>query len=80
MKQVAQKENIFFFLAIFAVLVAGDLIWWDIRQMGDEFENSASLMQYAPRRDVEGIDTLSQDIDTVETDLELELKALEQIE
>ncbi len=40
-----KKDNTFLFIALFAVLLAGDVVWWEMRQLGDDFENSAALMQ-----------------------------------
>jgi hypothetical protein len=35
-----RKESIYFFIAIFAVLLAGDLMWWEGMQLGMDYENA----------------------------------------
>lgn len=78
-----RKENLFFFIAVIAVLAAGDLIWWQAKQMNDELAGQTAIIaQPAARRDhseqdalrmereLQGIDQqLDQDYEALQSDL-----------
>ena len=74
---IAKQENVFFFAAIFAILVAGDIIWWQSKQMSDDFEYSNAAIYSVGRSDVQVVESMGQSIDKVEADIEQELLELE---
>lgn len=80
MKPIAKKENLFFLGALFALALAGDLIWWESKKMTDEIENGAVLFSATIRSEYHDIDQLSQDIEAANADATRELNTLEATE
>jgi len=76
-KRMAKQENIFFLIAIFALLLAGDMLWWESRQIGDDIENSAALVKSMTVRGFQDVDSFEEEIKAAEQEGELELKILE---
>jgi hypothetical protein len=77
MKPIAKKENLFFIAALFAIALAGDLMWWQSKQMSDEIEIGASLYSVSVRSDYRELSKLSQDIEAADADATRELNTLE---
>lgn len=79
MKPVAKKENLFFFAALFAIMLAGDAIWWQAKQLGDDFENSDAALYPAVRSDIRDADLLGQSIDRTASESEQEIQLLKDL-
>lgn len=72
--------NIFFFVAIFAIALAGDMIWWQTKQMSDDFENSNAALNPIRRSEEMELNLLDANINLIESDANQELDDIELIE
>ncbi|MDP2630765.1 MAG: hypothetical protein Q8P56_05135 [Candidatus Uhrbacteria bacterium] len=79
-RPVAQKENLYFFAAVFALMLAGDLMWWQTKQISDDFEHSTAGLYSANRSEARELEIIGDDIDNAEVDVEAELRELERIQ
>ena len=79
MASKAKHENLLFLIAVFALLLSGDLLWWQAKQTGDEYEDTAAMIATFRSRDHEQgeADRLDNDLQSVQEDMEKDLQALQ---
>ncbi len=75
---ISDWDNFYFTLAVFAVVLAGNLVWWEVKQATYDFEQQASLV-YPVVSDPDKRDIIRQnrDIAAANAQLQEELDALE---
>jgi len=77
---LAKKETLYFLFAVFTLGLAGDIMWWQSKQMSDEAENSAAMYVGARSFDYGEIDRMEESIADLESDAARELDALQLVE
>jgi len=75
--KLAKQENIYFFAALFAIMLAGDLIWWQAKQMSDEMGSMDAALYPATFHESRAIESMGQTIEDLDAESEEELNRIE---
>ncbi len=76
---ISDPDNFYFVLAVFAILLAGNLLWWEAQEASFEFEREALLgRSLISDRETRELLRMTRSLELTEAQLEQEFQDIEQ--